>query len=467
MITQSPTIRGLVAWLIAAVMLLPALAGVDPAAGQDAVALFPDGVEVLTSLETPIAFPATPGLSLRLASQTLDSSQVIDDAALADPLLVFVDAGTPTVAVRTGAETAYPAGSQFVLHPGGRYTLRNDAADPASLLLLGLAPGSDADDAPPQPLFVGGTTFFTTKVATALFPARLLLTRLSWEPGADSGSNTSAGPLGFVTESGALAVTGRCGEERELEPGEDVVFRAGTVHRQRNAGVEAAVVLAAALIPDGAPLFEPTASGPKPKLPGCDESAGSNPSVIGDDGDERPYLVWVAWTPALVIGKDCEAVVFFSAEARHSDGSLGAKRLYAARFDPTAGAWDAAAPLPGEIQFGPAAVVDDEGTVHLVFSDRANDRPASYARLVYVRSTESGVWTEPVAVAPHEDAGHRLSPELLIDANGALHVAWQDQRSVDEAARVAAASNADIFASELGADGAWSDPVRLSTRLDA
>lgn len=181
-----------------------------------------------------------------------------------------------------------------------------------------------------------------------------------------------------------------------------------------------------------------------------------------------PYQVWVAWTPSVVPLPDGNAWAFFSAETVNPDGTIGTKKLYVSRFDAASGTWQAATPLSGgQIQFGQSAVVDAQGTVHVVYTDRADDQPTSYGQLVYIRSTPEGSWTDPVPVAADPNAGHQLSPELILDRNGGLHVIWQDQRSVDQAAREAAASNADVFSSDLGADGNWTAPVQVSVRPDA
>lgn len=189
---------------------------------------------------------------------------------------------------------------------------------------------------------------------------------------------------------------------------------------------------------------------------------------IDNGGVNAPYAVWVEWSPEIVAAPDGGAWAFFSAQAGNPDGSAGTKKLYSSHFDPATGVWTAATPLPGgQIQFGASAVVDAQGVVHVVFTDRADDQPASFGTLTYVTNTPEGGWSAPVQVAPDPAAGHQLSPELVIDKNGALHCVWQDQRAVDQASRDAAASNADIFSSDLGADGTWTAPVQLSARPDA
>jgi len=124
----------------------------------------------------------------------------------------------------------------------------------------------------------------------------------------------------------------------------------------------------------------------------------------------------------------------------------------------------------GEIQFGASAVVDAQGIVHVVYTDRADAQDASFGVLVYRKSIATGGWTDPVPVAPDPAAGHQLSPELVLDSLGGLHVAWQDQRMVTEDLRVGAnanASNADVFISDLLPDGTWSAPIQMNVRPDA
>lgn len=181
-----------------------------------------------------------------------------------------------------------------------------------------------------------------------------------------------------------------------------------------------------------------------------------------------PYQVWVAWSPFILPLPDGSAWAFFSAETVNPDGTIGTKKLYASRFEPAFGTWAPATAFNGgQIQFGASAVVDGQGTVHVVYTDRADDQPASFGKLAYIRSIAEGGWTEPVFISDDANAGHQLSPELILDRNGGLHVVWQDQRSVDQEAREAAASNADIFSADLGADGAWTAATQINVRPDA
>jgi hypothetical protein len=197
---------------------------------------------------------------------------------------------------------------------------------------------------------------------------------------------------------------------------------------------------------------------------------------IAEGGRAMPYQVWIDWAPFILPMPDGGAWVFFSAQTKApnpqnaSDVILGTRKLYASHFDPATGTWQPATAFDGgEIQFGPSAVVDAQGTVHLVYTDRANADDTSFGTLVYRKSTPDGGWTAATPVAPNDKAGHQLSPEMVIDGQGGLHLAWQDQRMVTDELRSgpnAMASNADVFASDLLPDGTWSSPVQINVRPD-
>jgi hypothetical protein len=198
---------------------------------------------------------------------------------------------------------------------------------------------------------------------------------------------------------------------------------------------------------------------------------------IDQDGSAMPYQVWTDWAPFILPMPDGSAWSFFSAQTKApnpenpSEIVLGSRKLYASRFDPTTSTWQPASAMSGgQIQFGASAVVDSQGIVHIVYTDRADAEDASFGVLVYRKSIATGGWTDPVPVAPDPAAGHQLSPELVLDSQSGLHVAWQDQRLVTEDLRIgenANASNADVFASDLLPDGTWSAPVQMNARPDA
>jgi hypothetical protein len=204
-------------------------------------------------------------------------------------------------------------------------------------------------------------------------------------------------------------------------------------------------------------------------------SAAVQPSfdtIRVQDGDvARLYQASILWTPLVLPLPDGSAWAFFTAQLKlptepGADPTLSNFKVFATHFDAASATWSPAVAMPGEISFGPTGVVDSQGTVHLVYTIRANLEPTSYGSMVYVKTTPEGGWTGPTLVAASETAGHQLSPDLAIDANDGLHIAWQDQRSVTEEQRVADASNADVFVSDLNPDGTWSEPVQLSQRAE-
>ena len=184
--------------------------------------------------------------------------------------------------------------------------------------------------------------------------------------------------------------------------------------------------------------------------------------VTDGEGNGIPYVLWVFWTPTIVTTSDGGAWAFFSAQAAGTENAGNRGVLYASRYDSGSAQWQPAQRVPGgQIQFGASAVVDGEDRVHLVYSDRASADDGDYGTLTYVVSDGNGGWSAPVQVAPHENAGHQLSPNLAIDGSGGLHVIWQDQRNVTAEQRAANAAYADIFVSDL-VDGTWSAPVQVS-----
>ncbi len=188
--------------------------------------------------------------------------------------------------------------------------------------------------------------------------------------------------------------------------------------------------------------------------------------VMDGNGDTVPYAAWISWAPSIVPTPDGGAWAFFSAEPKHSASRRRAKsKLYAARFDPTTALWQPARPMPGgDIQMGPAAVVDQRGTLHLIYSDRAKDAPNAFATLVYARSDGNSGWTMPVRVAPSPNAGHQLSGSLAVDGGGRLHAIWQDQRGVPPADQAKSAASADVYSSSL-VGNAWTAPVQVNQPL--
>lgn len=192
---------------------------------------------------------------------------------------------------------------------------------------------------------------------------------------------------------------------------------------------------------------------------------------IANDGVATLYEVSIDWSPLVLNLPDGGAWGFFTAQLRlptepGANPLLSNRRLFATRFDPVMGTWQPAIALPGEISFGPTGVVDQAGTTHLVYSIRGSLEPTAFSTLVYLTVDDAGTWSPPTVIVPSDTAGHQLSPDLTMDSDGGLHLAWQDQRSVSEELRAANASNADVFVSDLNPDGTWTEPVQVSPSTD-
>ena len=199
-------------------------------------------------------------------------------------------------------------------------------------------------------------------------------------------------------------------------------------------------------------------------------------------GSDGAYSPWVVWSPLLLPLPDGAALAFFSAEASvPADAQTAAatpaaspeagvdvsRRLYVSTYDPRKGAWSMAKPIAGgDLQFGISAVVDGDGRVHAVFSDREKDLPEYVSTLKYLVRDANGSWSDPVTIQADPDAGHQLAPSLAIDGAGTLHLAWQDQRAFSSELRDASPANADAYYSRLDPGSDWSRPVPVNGHVD-
>lgn len=192
---------------------------------------------------------------------------------------------------------------------------------------------------------------------------------------------------------------------------------------------------------------------------------------IDNGGVASLYEVSIDWSPLVLNLPDGGAWGFFTSQLRlptepGANPLLSNRKLFATRFDPGTGTWQPAIALPGEVSFGPTGVVDGSGQVHLVYTIRGSLEASSFSTLVYLTVDDSGTWSSPAVIVANENAGHQLSPDLTIDSDGGLHLAWQDQRGVSEDLRAEDPSNADVFVSDLNPDGTWTDPVQVNQRPD-
>ena len=179
------------------------------------------------------------------------------------------------------------------------------------------------------------------------------------------------------------------------------------------------------------------------------------------DGVQSLYRVWLTWPQMMLTTPDGGAWVFFTGQAGTIDAPY---KLFVSRFDPINARWTIAQPVPGgDLQFGVAGAVDANGRAHVIFTDRSADDPAVFGQLLYTRDNGDGTWTTPVAISPNEKAGHQLAGSIVVDANGVVHIVWQDQRYASDEQRAASPANADILACEVTGDGVCAyEPFRLS-----
>lgn len=213
-------------------------------------------------------------------------------------------------------------------------------------------------------------------------------------------------------------------------------------------------------------------TGALPLLPAAATVQSSYDTIrIDNGGAANLYQVSIEWAPLVLNLPDGGAWGFFTAQLRipsepGANPTLSNRKLFATRFDPATGTWLPARVMPGEVSFGPTGVVDGSGNVHLVYSIRGSLEDTSLSTLVSMTVDNAGNWSQPQVIVANENAGHQLYPDLTIDSEGGLHLAWQDQRAVSADLRAANASNADIFVSDLNPDGTWSEPVQVDQRTD-
>jgi hypothetical protein len=247
----------------------------------------------------------------------------------------------------------------------------------------------------------------------------------------------------------------------------------GTARRvcwRRAAGLVALLfALAAGAVAPGASAQDaPPATTPQDGTPTASVQEPITPPQPGYDGirvaqDDQlaPYSIWVNLPPVLVTTPDGGAWAFFTARARVGD-TTGSNELFAARFDPKTRMWRPATTIPGsDVQFGPTAVVDAKGAVHLIYSARPSESGTSNSTLMYTVSRDGQTWETPKPVAPDPNAGMQVMADLAIDGGGVLHAIWRDQRNGNASVSPNDQSDGDLFVSDF-ANGAWSTPVQLT-----
>jgi hypothetical protein len=194
------------------------------------------------------------------------------------PAALIIDAGSLTLIDDLGLEATYSAGQIVPIIGGPAHTLRNDTAEPVSILLLTLRGDSDAPDsevetaspdasAPQRVALIEGVVEDIPET-----PATLFLARTVWNPGADFGNHTASGPIGLFVESGSLSITRSTGVVSNISANKGVLFPSSVERREQNTDAEPATVLVAGLIESAAGLVSPVAPTPTP-LPSATATA--------------------------------------------------------------------------------------------------------------------------------------------------------------------------------------------------
>jgi len=96
---------------------------------------------------------------------------------------------------------------------------------------------------------------------------------------------------------------------------------------------------------------------------------------------------------------------------------------------------------PG-LSYAPSIAIDNEGNVHLVWSD---DTPGNYEVFYSFKKPDSD-WVEPIDIS--NTSNNSYEPSMDIDPFDNLHVVWQEE-------------GVGIFYSMKPKDGDWTEPVKI------
>jgi quercetin dioxygenase-like cupin family protein len=214
-------------------------------------------------------------LVLTVRHLTLDPGAVTDIRRTQGPLLFYVESGEVGISVN-GQLEPHGTGASRLVETGQNYLLRNESAEPASLLRLALVPpeeettvgrgdiaqvidGSNEIIANAEP--IASRLLLSADVAAFDAPMRLFLACLAWsDPTADPGEGSRPGPVGFLVLDGQLLI----GESGALEAGSCTLFPPDAPRRLR-AGDPAPSVLVFGAVPEGASFWTPAGEASEPE----------------------------------------------------------------------------------------------------------------------------------------------------------------------------------------------------------
>ncbi len=116
--------------------------------------------------------------------------------------------------------------------------------------------------------------------------------------------------------------------------------------------------------------------------------------------------------------------------------------------------WDASQPVeidtPTAAQRTPVVAVDQDGTLHLLFTDGRNGDDDIYT----ARSTDGGqTWTAGVQITDAMTSTQQIDPSVWVAADGSIHAVWKDSRR----------NLNDIYAAHSSDGGqTWSENIRAN-----
>jgi len=113
----------------------------------------------------------------------------------------------------------------------------------------------------------------------------------------------------------------------------------------------------------------------------------------------------------------------------------------------------------GQVGYFSALVVDRRGKVHVIYTSNLSSRQCPICYHIYYRwSADDGLtWSEPVDISRVSTGSAK--PQLLLDPDGNLHVAWESARGgtlgrVDSPAQL-------LYTSSLDGGTTWREPVLI------
>jgi|GEM_PF-6867062 len=131
--------------------------------------------------------------------------------------------------------------------------------------------------------------------------------------------------------------------------------------------------------------------------------------------------------------------------------------FYWNRYDANSDAWVGEELLfkapPGVEMYQPVIVAEDDGTLHLAWPDSRATTTGETVFEIYYATYENGSWSTETRLS-HSNARWSIEAALILDDYGTLHLMWSDNRNYG-------GENYDIYYMTRSGDGGWSDETEL------